>query len=140
MVKLSRHVDDDVQVVVVGVSEEQKKNLPRNILAYTRTADVSELQRLYAVADFFINPTHEDNFPSTNVEALSCGTPVITYRTGGSTEAADEKTGRVVDVGDIADLYGQTMSVIPESLCRNRSMKFTPSKAQLQYELLYFKE
>ena len=52
----------------------------------------------------FVNPTYEDNFPTTNIEALACGTPVITYDTGGSPEAVDKSTGFVVDKGDIAGI------------------------------------
>ena len=49
----------------------------------------------------FVNPTYVDNFPTTNIEALACGTPVVTYRTGGSPEAIDEKTGMVVNQGEM---------------------------------------
>ena len=49
------------------------------------------------MANVFINPTLEDNFPTTNLEALACGTPVVTYRTGGSVESVDEKSGRIVE-------------------------------------------
>ena len=91
----------DVQSVIVGVTDGQKRTLPKNILAYARTNDVWELQRLYAVADYYINPTYEDNFPTTNIEALACGTSAITYCTGGSVEAIDLNSGCVVKVGDI---------------------------------------
>ncbi len=50
---------------------------------------------------FFFNPTYEDTFPTTNLEALACGTPVVTYRTGGSPEAVDERTGFVIAPGDV---------------------------------------
>ena len=53
------------------------------------------------MADVYINPTHKDNFPTTNIEALACGTPVITYNTGGSPEAIDANTGQVIEKGDI---------------------------------------
>ena len=56
------------------------------------------------MADVFVNPTYSDNFPTTNIEALACGTPVITYETGGSPEAIDEKTGIVVEQGNINQL------------------------------------
>lgn len=51
-----------------------------------------------------INPTYGDNFPTVNIETLACGTPVITYRTGGSPEAVDENTGAVVEQGDLEGL------------------------------------
>lgn len=58
------------------------------MIGITRTNNVNELRELYAIADVFLNPTYEDNYPTTNIEAIACGTPVITYETGGSPESA----------------------------------------------------
>ena len=66
-----------------------------------RTQNVSELAQLYSSATVFVNPTYQDNFPTTNLESIACGTPVITYNTGGSPEAIDEKTGIVVEQGNV---------------------------------------
>ena len=66
-----------------------------------RTDSTQQLAQYYTAADVFVNPTYEDTFPTTNLEALACGTPVVTYRTGGSPEAIDEHTGIVVAKGDI---------------------------------------
>ena len=65
-----------------------------------RTENVQELAALYSLADVFVNPTYVDNFPTTNIEALACGTPVVTYNAGGSSEAIDENTGILVTKGD----------------------------------------
>ena len=75
--------------------------MPSNIIGLERTESVQELTELYSLADVFINPTYEDNFPTTNIESLACGTPVVTYNTGGSPEAIDANTGFVVNQGDI---------------------------------------
>ncbi|MBQ5358129.1 MAG: glycosyltransferase, partial [Alistipes sp.] len=56
---------------------------------------------LYSAADVFVNPTWQDNYPTVNLEAIACGTPVVTYRTGGSVESITEKTGVVVEQGDV---------------------------------------
>ncbi len=69
-----------------------------------RTADVDELAQYYSLADVYVTTSYEDNFPSTNLEALACGTPVVTYATGGCPEAVDAATGRVVPQGDVAAL------------------------------------
>ena len=63
------------------------------------------MAELYSEALCFVNPTYEDNFPTTNLESLACGTPVITYNTGGSPEAVDENTGFVVDQGSVEKIY-----------------------------------
>ena len=103
-VRLSERLDDDWRIVLVGLSEQQKSGLPDKIVGLTRTENVAELAELYTLADFFVNPTYEDNYPTTNLEALACGTPVITYATGGSPESIDDRCGAVVEQGNIAGL------------------------------------
>ena len=78
----------DAQIIIVGVNEKQKEAIPDSIIAYSRTDNVEELRKLYAVADIYINTTYEDNYPTTNLEAVACGTPVLTYNSGGSPESA----------------------------------------------------
>ena len=102
--ELSKHLNSDYQIVLVGLSRKQIEQLPNNILGIERTESVEELADLYASCDVYVNPTYEDNFPTTNLESLACGTPVITYKTGGSPEAIDELTGIVVEQGDIGKL------------------------------------
>ena len=99
-IKLAEELSEDQKLVLVGVSEEQLKELPKNIIAIKRTNSVSELAEIYSAADAFLNFTYEDNFPTVNLEAMACGTPVITYKTGGSIESVTPQTGRVVSQGD----------------------------------------
>ena len=61
-----------------------------------KTENIEELVELYNVADVFVNPTLEDNFPTTNIEAIACGTPVVTFDSGGSSEIIDDTCGIVV--------------------------------------------
>jgi len=103
-IELSKTLKDDEIIVLVGLKEDQIKILPENIIGITRTESTQELAEFYSSADVFVNPTWEDNFPTTNLEALACGTPVITYETGGSPEAIDELTGIVVEQGNIHKL------------------------------------
>ena len=87
----------ECQFVVVGVTEKQKKMLPKTVRGIVRTENVHELVTIYSAASIFFNPTYEDNFPTTNIEALACGTPILTYDTGGSPEAViSPSVGRVI--------------------------------------------
>lgn len=103
-VKMSGMLNEDEVIVMVGVSEEQMKSLPSNIVAIKRTENVRQLAELYSAATAFVNPTWQDNYPTVNLEAIACGTPVVTYRTGGSIEAVTDKTGFVVEQGDVKGL------------------------------------
>lgn len=100
--KLAEILPPEYKILLVGLTEKQIKALPEKIKGITRTESVAKLAELYSAAAVFINPTYEDTFPTTNLEALACGTPVITYRTGGSPEKiVDGKNGFVVEPGDI---------------------------------------
>ena len=92
------------QITIVGLNEKQIKELPKGIEGIQRTDSVEELAKMYSNADVFVNLTYADTFPTVNIEALACGTPVVTYETGGSPEIVDEKTGIVVEQGNIKDL------------------------------------
>ena len=89
------------QIVLVGVSRKQKKLLDKttNIISMERTESVEELARLYAEADVFVNPTYEDNYPTVNLEAERCGTPVICYDTGGCKETISRPDSCVIEKG-----------------------------------------
>ena len=103
-IELSKMLPEDYKIIMVGLKENELSQLPNNILGMRRTSNVEELVDLYNLADVFINPTYSDNFPTTNMESLACGTPVITYNTGGSPEAIDENTGVVIKQGDLYSL------------------------------------
>ena len=101
-VELSRRLDPEkYQIVLVGTDDAVDKNLPENILSIHRTQNQQELAEVYTAADLFVNPTREDNYPTVNMEAIACGTPVVTFDTGGSPESVDEGTGVVVDCDDV---------------------------------------
>ena len=126
---LSGQLPEDYQIVLVGLSEEQIKGLPKEIIGIRRTESVQELAVLYSLADVFVNPTYVDNFPTTNIEALACGTPVITYNTGGSPEAIDEHTGVMIAKGDKEELKKAIVEVVNSTdkygseACRKRAVE-----------------
>lgn len=91
-------------ITLVGLTKAQINNLPDGIIGIERTNNVEELVQLYNRANAFVNPTYADTFPTTNLEAIACGTPVITYKTGGSPESISVNTGIVVEQGDIDGL------------------------------------
>lgn len=103
-VQLSKRLDSEYQIVLIGLSPKQIKSLPIDIIGMSRTENISELVKWYNKAEVFVNPTYQDNFPTTNIEALACGTTVITYDTGGSPKAIDKETGVIVKKGDIDGL------------------------------------
>lgn len=136
--------EKEFEVVLIGLNKQQLATLPSNIKGVLRTESVHELANWYSRASVFVNPTYLDNFPTTNIEALACGTPVVTYRTGGSPEAIDEKTGIVVEKGDIQGLVSAILEMTSASkkdvsiFCRNRAVAlFNKTDRYLDYLALY---
>ena len=98
VIHLSQVLDlNNYAIVAVGLNKQQIKQAPTSIIALPRTDTVDELVDIYNAADVFFNPTREDNYPTVNLEAEACGTPVITYDTGGCAETICLEQSKVVE-------------------------------------------
>ena len=143
-IQMSRQLKKEEILVLVGIKPEEKKKLPDNIVAITRTEDVHQLAELYSAADAFINPTWQDNYPTVNMEAIACGTPVVTYRTGGSIETITEATGYIVEQGNINGLIEAARAICErgkssyQTSCRNYALQhFRKEDRYADYLYLY---
>jgi len=116
-IELSKRLDKNkFQIVLVGTDDSIDKMLPNSIISIHRTRDQNELAEIYSAADLFVNPTREENYPTVNMESIACGTPVLTFRTGGSPEILDEKTGYIVDCDDIDEMGRQIIRICKENV------------------------
>lgn len=111
LIKTAQLLEKNERIVLVGLSGEQLANLPDGIIGIERTESAEELAGVYSAVDVFLNPTYEDNYPTTNLEAISCGTPVVTYETGGSPESVANGFGCSVSVGDIEAMHKAAKSL-----------------------------
>jgi glycosyltransferase involved in cell wall biosynthesis len=143
-VQMSKVLNADEVIVMVGVSEEQQKLLPPNIVAIRRTDNIRQLAELYSAADVFVNPTWQDNYPTVNLEAIACGTPVVTYRTGGSIEAITPDTGIIVEQGDVQGLIDAVRQIEQrgkgyyQKACRQYAVEnFKKEERYAEYMRLY---
>ena len=85
-IRLADMLGDDCQIVMVGLTKKQMSILPKKIIGIERTNSIEELVKIYSAADVMLNLTYCENYPTVNLEAQMCGTPVITYDTGGCKE------------------------------------------------------
>jgi putative colanic acid biosynthesis glycosyltransferase len=128
-VELDKLIPDTCEIVVVGLSKKQVTQLPKSIIGIERTENVDDLASLYSLADVFVNPTLEDTFPTTNLESLACGTPVITFETGGSVESVNGETGLIVPKEDVKALLCAVEIIISNTKafytkkCRQRAVE-----------------
>ena len=139
--RLAEELPDEYQIVLVGIDNKTKKNLNKKIFSINRTSNLKELAEIYSCSDMFINPTLEDNFPTTNLEALACGTPVITFNTGGSAESLDEYCGIFVEKGNLDKLIqgitNLSVSNVKEIDCLKRAEMFNKNHKYKEYIDLY---
>ncbi|HHK8510084.1 TPA: glycosyltransferase [Vibrio parahaemolyticus] len=142
--KIAQAVGEKAQFVIVGLDSNQLKNLPSNVVGLERTSSVDELVELYSAADIYLNTTLEDNFPTTNLESLACGTFGITYDTGGSSEAYTSETGYVVDKGDTQAIIEYLLSIVKDGITGNNKdcfihaqERYSHSKSANGYLRLY---
>lgn len=142
-VELSKRLpSDQYQIVLVGTDDAADQNIPDNIIKIHKTNGQKELAEIYTAADVLLNPTREDNYPTVNMEALACGTPVITFETGGSVEMLDESCGLVVPVDDIDALEQAVHRVCEQGLltkeaCLKKAEQFDKEKRFAEYFQLY---
>lgn len=136
--KLSELIDNSWQIVLVGYQVE-KINFGKNVILIDRTQNQQDLAALYTLASVFVNPTYEDNFPTVNIEALSCGTPVVTYETGGSAEIITKNTGLISKKGDINNLYKSirficdNIDIFSSEECRKQASNFNKNNKFQEY-------
>ncbi len=141
IIALSDKVNEDVRIILVGLTKEQILKLPSNIIGIERTQNQQELAEIYSSADLFINLTYADNFPTVNIESLACGTPVLTYKTGGSPESITNETGFVIEQGDIfkvseiVNAFQKTEQIIQD--CVEQSKKYNKNDKFQEYIRLY---
>ena len=140
-VKLANKLKNSFQIILVGTDENIDKSLPENIISIHRTQNQLELAEIYTSAYILLNPTREDNYPTVNMEALACGTPVITFNTGGSPEIIDDSCGAVI--GDDIDILLKTIEklynekYLKSENCLKRAKCFDMQKKFNEYIKIY---
>jgi glycosyltransferase involved in cell wall biosynthesis len=128
-VKLSKVLTKDFIIVLVGLSNEQLKTMPKTIIGIARTENIIELSQLYSTANIILNLSAEETFGLTTVEGFACGTPSIVYNCTASPELITPETGYVIEKGDIQGLIHAINIILKKgkssysSACRDRAEK-----------------
>lgn len=113
------------RLMIVGCSEEKQKAYAsdRRVSAIGYVKDRKDLASIYAQGDVFLNLTHIDTLPTVNMEALGCGTPVVTYDVGGSGELVRNGfTGYVVEADNICQLI-EAMGKVRQGIISRHSCR-----------------
>lgn len=138
--ELANRLPSEFVVVIVGLNDKQFAKAPKNVFAIKRTESLDELRGLYSSAYYYINPSLEDNFPTTNLEALCCGTPIIAFNIGGTAEVVNEKTGYVLEnpsVEGLVDIILNKEYKFDRNLICNEGRKYNQILSFENYYKLY---
>lgn len=137
--RLAELLGEDYRVVLIGLRPEQLQKLPPAVIGIERTDSVRALAEAYTAADVFVNPSTEETMGMTTVEALACGTPVVTSDKTAVPEVVTAATGIVVSGGpeDYADAI-RRISCDPDA-CIARAAEYEKEKQYLLYCELYDK-
>lgn len=103
-IRLSKMLSNDYAIVLIGVTEEQKKSLPPEIVAIQRVESKAKLAEFYSMADVLLNLSYAETFGMTTAEAMSCGTPGISYNITACPELITKETGFVVEPGNLKEV------------------------------------
>lgn len=141
-IELSKRLPENYSIVLVGTDDRVDTTLSANIIPIHRTQNQTELAEIYTAADVFANPTREEVLGHVNIESLACGTPVVTFKTGGSPECIDETCGSVVDCDDVDAMESEIRRICEKKpyskeACILHAKKFDMNERFEEYVKLY---
>lgn len=144
-IELANRLDKEkYKIVLVGTDDNVDRLLPENIISIHRTQNQTELAEIYTAANVYVNPTREDNYPTVNMESVACGTPVVTFNTGGSPEIIDETCGAIAEKDDTDAMYNEIIRICEtkpysEEACLKKANSFDARRKFENYVQLYRK-
>ena len=136
IIELSKRLPVDCQIVMVGLNDEQLREIPANIVGFKKIENLSQLQELYTKSDVLFNQNKDVTFGLVTAEAMACGTPAIVLKGTAGEEIVDERTGFVVqDYYQVIDIIPNLRKLNKENmakLCRERVLQMFDSRKQFQ--------
>lgn len=142
--KLRAVLDDNYAIIIVGMQEKEIPSLPKGLIGIPRTKTPQELASWYSMADCVMSLSRLESFGLTPVEGFACGTPAIVYNNAALPELITEKTGFVVEPGNILDvkekvelLRGMGKNAFTKDCRRIALEKYDRYKCYQQYLSLY---
>lgn len=140
--QLFQRLDGKYQIVLVGVNEQVEKSIPEGIITVRRTQNQTEMAEIYTIANAFVNPTRDEVLGMVNIESQACGTPVVTFNSGGSPECVSDTSGFIVECNDVDGLIEKIKIVCKENpftsdACQKSVGKFDERQKYQEYVKLY---
>ncbi|MGN0006936.1 MAG: glycosyltransferase [Alistipes sp.] len=142
--KLRERLPNEFVIIMVGVNDKERAELPTGIIGIPRTNNQIELAEYYSVADMVLNLSTQETFGMTTVEGMACGTPVVVMNKTASPELVTPTTGVIAEVGDINNIIQAILEIkrngkdFYSTNCRFRAINmFDKNKCFQKYINLY---
>lgn len=135
--KLSSLLPPSLKIVLIGLSKDNIRKLPVNILGIERTDNIDELVDWYNIADIVLNLSLQESFGLTSVEGFMCGKPTIVYNSTASPELIiDSCMGEIVNIHDIEGVKSAILKTLESNVDSKRIREKAIDKfdSKLQYQ------
>jgi len=142
VLELARRMkNENIKFILIGANEVNEK-FDENVIVLERTRNQIELAEYYSMADVFVICSKKENFPTTCLEAVSCGTPVCGFDEGGTKETVPSEVGEFVKYGDLEGLKNAVLSLLKRKFDYGlfehyRNEIICKEKMYLEYKRIY---
>ena len=119
ILQLAKELKREAKVILIGWDKE-KNNLLKglnNVITLKNTRDKELLAEYYSMADVFVIPSLAENYATTSLEAMACGTPVVGFDVGGIAEQLAGQKGITVPAEDLDDFTKAVREVLNDCEC-----------------------
>lgn len=122
-IELSKLIENDTIIVLVGLNKNQIEVLPNNIVGIERTDNICDLVKIYSISSVFVNPSLEETFSLVTIEAMSCGIPVVVSKTSAIKDLVIPGVGAVVEKEQTKDYYDKIFNLSYDKKIINKHIK-----------------
>lgn len=103
---------EGLSIIIAGFSNVNSIKLPDNIKYVGQVFDQNDLAELYSFANVTLVTSFRETFSMPIAESLCCGTPVVSFYSGGPESIALMKYSKFVKYGDINAYASAVLSVL----------------------------
>lgn len=147
IIQMAKDLSSESKVILIGWEKKNNNMLQGvdNVITLPATASAGVLAEYYSMADVFVLPSLAENYATTTLEAMACGTPVVGFHVGGIPEQLAGGRGIVVELGNqeafsnaVSDvLYNRVELLRGEKLAETIKQRNSIARMTHEYKKIY---